>query len=195
MEFINLLSFNTLTIAALIFVMGIAIGVVLFYILNRSVKTRMQKALGQLQDEIRTLRFAATNHLPAADVSTFPVNVLLAENDEVSQLVAQKMLEHLGARVTCVRNGEAAVAAFADAQAAGTPFAIGLFDLRIPKISGLEAARSIRAQESGRAQSTNTTPATLIALSTNTFDDDQSEALNAGIQCFSDQTCDFITLS
>ena len=111
----------------------------------------------------------------------FEVSVLLAEDDEVSLLVARKMLEHLGARVTCVDNGQAAVTAWEHAHAERRPFDVCLFDIRMPRVSGLQAARIIRQQEQsdGLAGRTN-----LMALSANAFEDDKTAALDAGFDAF-----------
>lgn len=72
------------------------------------------------------------------------LHVLLAEDDEISALLARAVIEADGHVVTEVHDGEAAVAAVS---AAGADFAAVLLDLHMPGIDGLEAAARIRAHE------------------------------------------------
>ncbi len=68
------------------------------------------------------------------------LRVLLAEDDAVNQTVASTMLRQRGHTVTIVPNGEDAVkAALAD------HYHVVLMDMQLPGVSGLAAARQIRA--------------------------------------------------
>jgi CheY-like chemotaxis protein len=69
--------------------------------------------------------------------------VLLAEDIDVNRTVLTGMLESLGAEVTAVADGQAAIEAV---RAAGEqPFALILMDMHMPIVDGMEAVRAIRA--------------------------------------------------
>jgi CheY-like chemotaxis protein len=73
--------------------------------------------------------------------------ILVAEDNDINALLAAKLLKVLGHTSMVVSNGGAAVAVFAAAHAAGTPFDLVLMDLHMPDIDGIEATRLIRASE------------------------------------------------
>jgi signal transduction histidine kinase/CheY-like chemotaxis protein len=72
------------------------------------------------------------------------LRVLVAEDDEISALLARAVIEAHGHVVTEVRDGEAAVAAVT---AASESYDVVFLDLHMPGIDGLEAARRMRAHE------------------------------------------------
>ena len=72
------------------------------------------------------------------------LRLLVAEDDEVNQLVARAVLEREGADVTIVSDGAQAVDA-----ALTTDFDALLMDCQMPVMDGLEATRWIRMVESG----------------------------------------------
>jgi CheY-like chemotaxis protein len=102
------------------------------------------------------------------------LHVLVAEDDEISALLARAVIEAQGHVVTEVRDGEAAVAAVA---AGGAHYAVAFLDLHMPGIDGLEAARRIRAHE--RAEGTPRLP--LIALTADALPETCRATLAAGI--------------
>jgi CheY-like chemotaxis protein len=74
------------------------------------------------------------------------LRVLVAEDHPINQVVARKILEHLGQQVTLVANGELAVAAFV-AQPADQPFDLVFMDIQMPVLDGFAAARRLREHE------------------------------------------------
>jgi len=83
---------------------------------------------------------AATPIAPAAR----RLRLLLAEDNEVNQRLAVRLLEKRGHAVTVAKNGREAVAALA----AGTFDAV-LMDIEMPEMDGYEATAAIRAGERG----------------------------------------------
>jgi CheY-like chemotaxis protein/HPt (histidine-containing phosphotransfer) domain-containing protein len=79
--------------------------------------------------------------LPAAKLAAGrPLNILLAEDNPVNQLLVTALCKRLGHRITCAADGEIAITA-ASAQA----FDLILMDMQMPRCDGLTAARAIRA--------------------------------------------------
>lgn len=70
------------------------------------------------------------------------MRVLLAEDDPVSREVLALMLRSLGQDVVCVTDGEAAWR-----ELSSTHFDLALVDLRMPRMSGDEVVRRLRASE------------------------------------------------
>jgi CheY-like chemotaxis protein len=68
------------------------------------------------------------------------LRVMLAEDNPTNQLVASQMLESLGATVTLARDGAEAL------EIVGREgFDVALIDIEMPRVSGLEVIRTIRA--------------------------------------------------
>jgi CheY-like chemotaxis protein len=106
--------------------------------------------------------------------------ILVAEDNEISALLARALLARLGHRPTVANNGAVAVEAWLAARAAGEPYGLVLMDVQMPGTDGIEAARRIRAAEaeSGGAR----TP--IIALTANTLEEDREACLAAGMDGF-----------
>ena len=98
------------------------------------------------------------------------LRILLAEDNEVSQLVATRVLERCGYRVDLAATGREAV----DMSRSGIYDAI-LMDCELPEMDGLAAAREIRRLEG----STRHTP--IVALTAHTMRGDRERCLAAGM--------------
>lgn len=72
------------------------------------------------------------------------LNVLLAEDNEINQMVAKMMLSRFGCEVQAVENGSLAV----EALAAGT-YDVVLMDVHMPEMDGYMATAAIRKSEAG----------------------------------------------
>ncbi len=123
------------------------------------------------------VRTTAPAARPAAPVARDldGVHVLVAEDNEVNQLVARTTLEARGMRVDVVPDGAAAVAAVL----AGSYDAV-FMDCRMPVLDGLEATRRIRSLEAveGRPR------LLVIALTASALVEDQLRYRQAGMDGF-----------
>jgi CheY-like chemotaxis protein len=96
--------------------------------------------------------------------------VLLAEDNPINALLARTLLEREGAVVDRAASGAETLAAME----AGT-YDLILMDVRMPGMSGMEAARALRARGV-------TTP--IVALTADAFEDDRRACLASGMDDF-----------
>ena len=99
--------------------------------------------------------------------------VLVVDDNEVNQFVAQRMLEQLGYLVDLAATGEQAIEA-----AEREDYAAILIDSQMPGMSGNDATRIIREREGDGRH----TP--IIALTAKVMDHDQKKAFDAGVDDF-----------
>ena len=109
------------------------------------------------------------SRLPENLSATFPLQIIVAEDNEINQQVIQYILQKIGYTPTIVTNGQEAV----DAAEAMT-YDIIFMDLQMPEVDGLEATRLIRGNK------TIDQPV-IIALTANTMEGDEEECLLAGM--------------
>jgi signal transduction histidine kinase len=96
-------------------------------------------------------------------------HVLLAEDNRALQSLIVRILDDAGLRVFVAGDGQEAIT-----MAESANFELILMDLIMPKVSGIEAARAIRAlPHHGK------TP--IVAVTARAFESDREEALRAGI--------------
>jgi two-component system sensor histidine kinase/response regulator len=107
--------------------------------------------------------------LPEELAITFPLKILIAEDNEVNQQVILFILQKLGYEPTIVGNGLLALEA-----ATSNAFDIIFMDLQMPEMDGLEVTRHIR-------QAKLTGQPVIIALTANTMEGDEEECLQAGM--------------
>ncbi len=98
--------------------------------------------------------------------------ILLAEDERLSRLSTQRVLETLGYQVTSVANGQEAV----DAEATGAFDAV-IMDCQMPHMDGFQATAAIRRRES----TTGTARTPIIGLSGRAMDGDRAAALSKGM--------------
>ena len=119
---------------------------------------------------------------PAADAAPEPADesglrILLAEDNVVNQKVALRTLDKLGYQADVVGDGAAAVEAAAEAAAAGTPYAVVLMDIQMPKMDGHSATRAIREGPAGDRPY-------IVALTANALEGDSQKAMEAGMDAY-----------
>lgn len=119
----------------------------------------------------------------ARDGALSGLTLLLAEDDPVNGLIAERVLARLGAQVTRVHDGAAAVEAVKTGR-----FDAVLLDLRMPRLDGRGAARAIRALPCGDGLA-------LIALTANATEADRAACLDAGMDDFLSKPLDPETLT
>ena len=106
------------------------------------------------------------------------LNVLLAEDNEINALLATRLLERNGARVTWARDGLEAVDLFrASLEGEVADFDVLLMDVRMPGLDGHEAVRRIRSMEAEMGGHRRR----IVALTANAFEEDRRLALSAGM--------------
>ena len=115
----------------------------------------------------------ATDEAPAA-VDFAGKRILLAEDNEMNQMIAVAILENAGFTIDIASNGEEAVEKME--QAPDGTYDVILMDIQMPKMDGYEAARRIREMEN---QNKATIP--IVAVTANAFEEDRKVALEAGM--------------
>jgi len=105
------------------------------------------------------------------------LSILVAEDNEINALLARALLTRLGHRPVIAGDGEAAIASWAAARAAGQPYDLVLMDVQMPGMDGLEAARRIRAAETQAGDP----PVRMLALTANVQAEDRAACLAAGM--------------
>ncbi|MEN8257886.1 MAG: cache domain-containing protein [Thermodesulfobacteriota bacterium] len=99
------------------------------------------------------------------------VNILLVEDDEVSRMVAEALLDEYGFKVTTAENGEAAVQAYLDGG-----YHLILMDVQMPMVDGFEATARIRAMERETGKHTP-----IIALTAHAMKGYREKCLESGM--------------
>ena len=101
--------------------------------------------------------------------------ILLAEDNEINQLVAREILEDVSLVCDLAENGEEAVAMFQRAPAGA--YALILMDMQMPRMDGVTATRTIRQLDGGEG-------IPVVALTANAFVEDEARCREAGMNDF-----------
>lgn len=100
-----------------------------------------------------------------------PLRVLVADDNEINQVVACKFLQKLGCQVEVARTGREAVEAIGR-----TTYDVVLMDCEMPEMDGYEATGEIRRREEGMS-----TRLPIMALTGHTSDEEMQRCLQAGM--------------
>ena len=103
--------------------------------------------------------------------------ILVAEDNQVNQMVIDALLKKLGAEPKLVENGEQAVA---EVQEHADDYDLVLMDCEMPVMDGFEATKRIRELE----QSAGRKGIPIIALTAHAMDSHRQQALSAGMNKF-----------
>lgn len=126
----------------------------------------------------------AQRHKDESPPSAQRLHVLLAEDNEINQKLAARMLEKLGHHVTVASDGQEAMEASAQ-----VAFDLILMDMQMPRVSGLEATRAIRQRE---AQLGGHVP--IVAMTANAMAADREACLDAGMDGYLSKPVDRASL-
>jgi len=99
--------------------------------------------------------------------------VLVAEDNQVNQRIAEKMLQRLGLKCHIVENGEQAVA-----EVLNKDYDLVLMDVNMPVLDGISATERIRDLSYPKSQ------VPIIALTANAMMEDRNRCLEAGMNGF-----------
>ena len=100
--------------------------------------------------------------------------VLLAEDNEMNQMIAEAILSEVGLSVEIAGDGSEAVRKMKEAPAGY--YDIILMDIQMPKMNGYEAAKQIRSLEDPKRAGIP-----IVAVTANAFEEDRKIALEAGM--------------
>lgn len=137
---------------------------------------------GQGSEFYMTLRFPLGENRPAAASSTSAqpslqgMQVLLAEDNDLNAEIAIQLLATQGVQVTRAVNGKQAVELFTSSEPGH--FSAVLMDVRMPEMDGYAATRAIRASAHPDAA------LPIIAMTANSFKEDEDAARAAGMTGF-----------
>jgi PAS domain S-box-containing protein len=120
---------------------------------------------------IQTVAREATQRTAHVAASEGGLNILLAEDNAVNQLVTQRLLVKRGHRVTIAATGKAAIEALER-----DVFDLVFMDVQMPELDGFEATREIRRRErDGRAR------VAIVALTAHAMSGDRERCLESGM--------------
>lgn len=100
-----------------------------------------------------------------------PLQILVAEDNAVNQMVIRLMLEQAGHKVAMAHNGFEAIAQIQEAE-----FDLVLMDMQMPELDGVAATKQIRSELNKALP--------IIALTANATEDDKKICIEAGMSDF-----------
>lgn len=111
------------------------------------------------------------------------LDVLVAEDNKVNQMIIKGYLNKLGSNVVTANNGQEAVLKLQDLEVD-----LILMDCQMPVMDGFQATEEIRAMASSKSQ----TP--IIAVTANAMESDRMRCFNAGMDAYLSKPVDLVSL-
>ena len=105
-----------------------------------------------------------------AEIDLVGVLVLVVDDNEINRMIAQELLEAVGASVKTARSGKEAV----DRLAAGMAFDAVLMDIQMPEMDGYQATQAIRTKLGLR-------DLPIIAMTAHALEEERRQCLDAGM--------------
>ena len=139
------------------------------YMRKPVIRARLYERLKTLFKKVPSLAGSSAGPQPLPAMK--PLKVLLAEDNLVNQIVAQKMLERAGHSVDCVGNGALAVARYQGGQ-----YDLVLMDVQMPQMDGCEATTRIRQLEKGEGRHIS-----IVALTAHALKEDREQCFKSGM--------------
>jgi CheY-like chemotaxis protein len=121
--------------------------------------------------DVTTLHAAARQSVPAVGEPQVCLNLLVAEDNSVNQLLMTRLLEKRGHHVALAANGREAVEAIGKER-----YDLVFMDMQMPEMDGLEATATIREREKGHG-----IHLAVIALTAHAMKGDRERCLAAGM--------------
>ena len=142
-----------------------------------TVKLGVRKgAAASRESEIPTALPPAAEHPRGTKAPARRGRILLAEDNDINQVLALEILRIAGHECDCVANGRQAVAAFRTGH-----YDLVLMDCQMPEMDGYEATRAIRAWESAHAPETQSRRTPIIALPAYALSGDRKACIESGM--------------
>jgi CheY-like chemotaxis protein len=117
---------------------------------------------------------------------------LIAEDNDINALIAQKALRRMGFEVARAMDGEEALRlASPTSPLESRPFDVILMDLKMPGLDGYEATRRLRRLEAAYGWS----PTPVVALTANALEESRRSCMAAGFDAFLVKPVDFRALA
>ena len=146
------------------------------YILKPIRQSELRKAIARVlgtQGQKNAKPLVTRYSLQDARDPKYDLSVLVAEDNEVNQRLATRLIEKRGHRVVLAINGREALAALAKDR-----FDIVLMDVQMPEMDGLQATAALRETESKRGDGFHQP---VIALTAHAMKGDRERCLAAGM--------------
>ena len=112
----------------------------------------------------------------ATSYSSSPAHILVAEDNEINQLIIRDTLQRLGCVVDCVADGQQVVNCFSQ-----DSYDLILMDLQMPFVNGFDAAKTIRRMEKHNVSGDCLSHTPMLAMTARASQEDKQRCLALGM--------------